>query len=126
MSQIVAPFDMRRPPQPDAMIFSLFIAEAAEPLSRRLAVVNPAGVELHNLPRLAARGDELFEARVEAAGEDDVSGELQVFQVSAGAGHAVAENGLKAEARARLHPLRRLVEVLAVDGNREALLLLRG
>jgi hypothetical protein len=61
----------------------------------------------------------------EAAREDDVGRELEVFDVLAGARHAIAQDGLEGEEAARLDVARALVEVLAIELDRHAFVGLR-
>src|SRR5690606_31761636 len=103
----------------------LVLAHAAEPLGRGPAVALALRAHLDDLPIRADRHDELLEARVEAAGEDDVGGEREVLEVLARTRHAIAQDRLEPEVRAGLHPAVHLAEVLAVELDRLALARLR-
>jgi hypothetical protein len=80
----------------------------------RLLVVGAPCLDLHNFPVRIHRDDDILEPKSDATGEDLVSAETDVLDLLAGAREAVPKDRLEAEPRARLGPLVRQPEVVAV------------
>src|SRR5262245_7365918 len=98
----------------------LVIPQPRAPVLARALVMQPAHLHLADLPVRTYSADGLLVARGDAAGEDGVRQPADVANVIPLSRNPIAQNRLQPEPRARLRPLPRAAEVVAVHVDRLA------